>query len=353
MSLPDEQAAQLMSKLNPKQVEAVSIEIAKLGSVTGDEQEVAIREFAGANPSAMAVRAGGLEVAKQLVEKAMGKNAGAMLDSVRQSIEAVPFGFLQKVDNQNLLTFIMDEHPQTIALILSHLHPPQAAEIIKGLPPERQLSVIRRMATMGQTSPEIIKEVERGLEHRMSSVVSQQFENAGGVPSVASMLNVIDRATERSLLENLSREDPELVEEIRRLMFVFDDINSLGNKEIQTLLKNVDSSQWAMAPEGRQSRVEGEDPGEHVEAGGRYAPRGNGVPRAGQALSRRADATADRRRCPPLGGRRRNQYAQRRTGRAVGQLRFGDYCATSACSIAPRITLNALFRDWKSSSATL
>ena len=144
----------------------------------------------------------------------------------------------------------MDEHPQTIALILSHIQPQQAAEIIKGLPPERQLSVIRRVATMGQTSPEIIKEVERGLEHRMSSVVSQQFENAGGVPSVAGMLNVIDRATERSLLENLSREDPELVEEIRRLMFVFDDINSLGNKEIQTLLKNVDNSQWAMALKG-------------------------------------------------------------------------------------------------------
>ena len=200
MSLPDEQAAQLMSKLEPKQVEAVSIEIAKLGSVTGDEQESTIQEFAGSNPSGMAVRAGGLEVAKQLVEKALGKSAGVTLDNVRQSIEALPFGFLQKVDNQNLLTFIMDEHPQTIALILSHLQPQQAAEIIKGLPPERQLSVIRRVATMGQTSPEIIKEVERGLEHRMSSVVSQQFENAGGVPSVAGMLNVIDRATERSLL---------------------------------------------------------------------------------------------------------------------------------------------------------
>jgi flagellar motor switch protein FliG len=240
----------LMGKLDPKQVEAVSIEIAKLGSVSGDEQESIIHEFAGANPSSMAVRAGGLEVAKQLVEKALGKSAGQTLDNVRQSIEALPFGFLQKVDHQNLLTFIMDEHPQTIALILSHVQPQQAAEIIKGLPAERQLSVIRRVATMGQTSPEIIKEVERGLEHRMSSVVSQQFEKAGGVPNVANMLNVIDRATERSLLESLAREDPELVEEIRRLMFVFDDINGLGNKEIQTLLKNVENSQWAMALKG-------------------------------------------------------------------------------------------------------
>ena len=250
MSLPDDLAAQLMSKLEPKQVEAVSIEIAKLGSVTGDEQEGVINEFAGVNPSSMSMRAGGLELAKSLVEKALGKSAGQTLDNVRQSIEALPFGFLQKVDNQNLLTFIMDEHPQTIALILSHLQPQQAAEIIKGLPAERQLSVIRRVATMGQTSPEIIKEVERGLENRMSSVVSQQFEKAGGVPNVANMLNVIDRATERSLLENLSREDPELVEEIRRLMFVFDDINNFGNKEIQSLLKNVENSQWAMALKG-------------------------------------------------------------------------------------------------------
>lgn len=252
MSLPDDMAGQLMSKLEPKQVEAVSIEIAKLGAVTGEEQEKAIKDFAGANPGGLAVRAGGLEVAKGLVERALGKSASATttLDNVRQSIEAVPFGFLQKVDSQNLLTFIMDEHPQTIALILSHIQPQQAAEIIAGLPPERQLAVIRRVATMSQTSPEIIKEVERGLEHRMSSVMSQSFETAGGVASVAGMLNVIDRATERSLLENLAQEDSDLVEEIRRLMFVFDDINGLGNKEIQILLKNVEGSQWAMALKG-------------------------------------------------------------------------------------------------------
>ena len=115
--------------------------------------------------------------------------------------------------------------------------------------------MIRRMATMGQTSPEIIKEVERGLEHRMSSVMSQQFENAGGVSSVAEILNVIDRTTERSLLENLAQEDPDLVEEIRRLMFVFEDIAKLGNREIQTLLKNVESSQWAMALKGASAEL--------------------------------------------------------------------------------------------------
>ena len=255
MSLPGEHASQLVAKLEPKQIEAVSIEIAKISGVGGDEQESVIRDFASANPNALMGSAGGLEVAKRLVERALGKSAGVTLDNVRQSIEALPFGFLQKVDSQNLLTFIVDEHPQTIALILSHVPPAQAADIISGLPAERQLAVIRRVANMGQTSPEIIQEVEKGLEHRMASVMSQQFENAGGVSSVAGMLNVIDRATERSLLENLSQEDPDLVEEIRRLMFVFEDIAKLADRDIQSLLKNVESSQWAMALKGASEEL--------------------------------------------------------------------------------------------------
>ena len=255
MSMPDNLAAQLLTKLDSKQVEAVSIEIAKISSISGDEQEQVIQEFGNSNPSALSGRAGGLEVAKNLVEQALGKGANVTLDNVRQSIEALPFGFLQKVDSQNLLTFIIDEHPQTIALILSHVPPSQAADILSGLPPEQQLPVIRRIATMGQTSPEIIREVEKGLENRMSSLMNQQFENAGGVESVAEILNVVDRATERALLENLAQEDAALVDEIRRLMFVFEDIAKLGDRDIQNLLKNVESSQWAMALKGASEEL--------------------------------------------------------------------------------------------------
>jgi len=255
MSLPKDQAAHLLGKLDARQLEAVSIHIAKLGTVGGDEQEQIIQEFAQANPGAMTGSTGGLEVAKSLVEQALGKAAGATLDNVRQSIEALPFGFLQKVDSQNLLTFIIDEHPQTIALILSHVPPSQASDIISGLPADRQLSVVRRIATMAQTSPEIINEVETGLEHRMASVMSQQFQNAGGVASVAEILNVIDRSTERSLLENLAQQDPDLVEEIRRLMFVFEDITKFADRDIQTVLKNVESSQWAMALKGASDEL--------------------------------------------------------------------------------------------------
>lgn len=255
MSLPEEDAGKVMAKLAPKQLEAVSVEIAKISLISGEEQENAIKDFADASPGSIGAGSGGLDLAKSLVEKALGKNAPSTIESVRQQIEAMPFGFLQKVDSQNLLTFIMDEHPQTIALILSHLNPQQAADIISGLPSDRQLAVVRRIATMGQTNPEIIDEVEKGLEHRMSSVMSQEFENAGGVEAVAEILNVTDRATERSLLENLAQEDPDLVEEIRRLMFVFEDIIKFSAKDVQTLLKNVENSQLAMALKGASEEL--------------------------------------------------------------------------------------------------
>lgn len=249
MTLPEEEASSLLAKLEPKQVEQVSIEIARTRAIAADEQERVIKEFAEANP-AMGGRGGGLELAKSLIQKALGTGATSALNNIRQSIEATPFGFLRQVDSQNLLTYIMDEHPQTIALIMSHLPANFGAEILTGLPEARRLAVVRRIATMGRTNPDIIREVEKGLERRMSSVMSQSFERAGGVEAVAEMLNVADRATERALLDGLREDDPELVEEIRRLMFVFEDIARFADKDIQSMLKNVETSQWAMALKG-------------------------------------------------------------------------------------------------------
>ncbi len=248
-ALPEEEAAAVLSRLDARQVEQVSIEIARLRAVSTDQQEQVILQFAESTPDGT-TDTGGIERAKALVQMALGSKAAGALDNIRQSIEEVPFAFLRNVDSQNILTYIADEHPQTIALVLSHLPAPAGASILAGLQPERQLSVVQRIAHMGQTSPEIIKEVEVGLERRMASVMSQSFENAGGVEAVAEMLNVSDRSTERTLLENLSHEDPELVEDIRRLMFVFEDINKFSNKDIQTVLKNVENTQWALALKG-------------------------------------------------------------------------------------------------------
>jgi flagellar motor switch protein FliG len=249
MTLPEDSAGELMSKLDAKQVEQVSIEIARTRTIAAEEQERIIKQFTESNP-AMGGLGGGIELAKTLIQKALGTGASTALTNLRQSIEAVPFGFLRNVDSQNLLTYIIDEHPQTIALIMSHLPPSFGAEILAGLPESRRLSVVRRIATMGRTNPDIIREIEKGLERRMSSVMSQSFENAGGVEAVAEMLNVSDRATERALMDSLGAEDAELVDEIRRLMFVFEDISRFADKDIQTVLKNVETSQWAMALKG-------------------------------------------------------------------------------------------------------
>ncbi len=254
MSLPEDEAADLMGRLGPAMVEQVSIEIARTKRIPAEEQELVILEFAGANPVSGS-GGGGIEMARNLVRKALGTDASATLDNIRQSIEAVPFGFLRNVDSQNILTYIIDEHPQTISLIISHLPTAFGAEILAGLPSDKQLAVVRRIAAMGQTNPEIIREVERGLERRMSSVMSQSFQAAGGVESVAAMLNVSDRSTERTLLENLAADDPQLVEEIRRLMFVFDDIAKFGDRDIQKVLKSVETSQWALALKGASAEL--------------------------------------------------------------------------------------------------
>ena len=247
MALEEDDAAILLGKLPAKQVELVSLAIAQLDNISGQIQEEIIAEFFGGEPSSLGHSSGGLDRAKSLVKKVLGKDATDMLSILQQTIESLPFGFLQKTDPQNILTFIMEEHPQTIAVVICHVPAATGASILNGLPQQKQLSVIKRIAGMQQTNPEAIKEIENALEVRMSLVMSQSFRKAGGVPAVAEILNVTDRATERIVLESLTKDNPELVEEIRRLMFVFEDIQKLADKDVQTILKNVETNQWAMA----------------------------------------------------------------------------------------------------------
>jgi flagellar motor switch protein FliG len=169
------------------------------------------------------------------------------MQQIEHQVHQQPFSFLQKAESDNLLTFIVDEHPQTIALILAHLPPSKGSEILSGLPPDKQLEVVTRVANMEQTNPEVIREVEKGLEQRLSGIVSQQFQKAGGVEAVAEMLNLSDRTTEKGILEALEAEDPDLVEQIRRLMFVFEDILLVNDKGIQSVLKEIDHDELALA----------------------------------------------------------------------------------------------------------
>ncbi len=254
MTLPQEQAAQLLSTLQPRQVEAVATAIAKSGSMTAEEQQSVILEFADADPQSIVAGRGGFDAAKTLVERALGKG-NRTLDRVRQSIDPPPFGFLRHVDAKEVLAFLVHEHPQTIAMILSHLPPSSAAEIVAGLSDESQSAVLRRMATMGETNSEIVQEVARALQRRMAHVMDQPFDRPGGVAAVAEILHCTDPATGRCVLENVARKDPELVAKIRRSMFAFEDIDKFSNRDIQTISKNVDSWQWAMALTGADDEL--------------------------------------------------------------------------------------------------
>src|SRR3954464_722480 len=241
-------ATEILKHLDDLQIEELSREIAGLGPVAQPTRDEVVGEFYQLAMARTYADEGGWDYAKSLLAKSLpADKAARIIDQVNQAIQSAPFSFLQKAESENLLTFIQDEHPQTIALILAHLRPTQASEILRGLPGQKQVEVVKRIANMEQTNPEVIKEVERGLEHRLSAMISQTFEKAGGVDTVAEMLNLADRATEKSIMEGLEAEDPDLVEQIRRLMFVFEDIMMVNDKGIQSMLKEVDNDDLSLA----------------------------------------------------------------------------------------------------------
>jgi flagellar motor switch protein FliG len=256
LSLEKPVAAEVLSQLPRDQVERVMLEIARMDDVSRDQLEGVLDEFRETILEQVPMERGGINFANELLEQSLGKEgAGAILENVRQSINSVPFSFLQKAGAENLLTFISEEHPQTIALIMSHMPASMSAEVLAGLPSNKQLEVVRRVATMEQTSPEVISDIERTLKLRMTSLFNQNTEKAGGIAAVAQILNVTDRMTNKGILESLDQEDHDLADEIRRLMFVFDDLLKLDDKAIQSLLKEVDNSQWSVALKGASEEI--------------------------------------------------------------------------------------------------
>jgi flagellar motor switch protein FliG len=248
LSMDQDQAAEILKRLSPEAMEEVSREIASLGDIPMNTRKEVFGEFYSLALANSSLSEGGLEHAKALLKKSLSESeASRVIKQVTQQVQTTPFSFLQKAESENLLTFIQDEHPQTIALILAHLNPQKASEILVGLPSQKQIEVVKRVANMEQTNPEVIQEVERGLEHRLSDIVSQTFEKAGGVDTVAEILNLADRSTEKGIMEGLEAEDPDLVEQIRRLMFVFEDILLVNDKGIQAVLKEVDNDELSLA----------------------------------------------------------------------------------------------------------
>ena len=248
VALKQEIAAKILKHLDRDRVEEITREIAAIDAIAPDVREAVIREFYNLIMARQYMDAGGMAWARTLLQKTLPpEEARQVISLIEHQVHQQPFSFLQKTEKENLVMFLQEEHPQTIALVLSHLPSGMATQILSALPTERQIEVVQRVANMDQTSPEVIKEVERGLEKRLAGLVSERFERVGGVESVAEMLNMAGRATEKAILEGLEENDPQLVEQIRRLMFVFEDIIRVNDKGIQSVLKEVENDELALA----------------------------------------------------------------------------------------------------------
>lgn len=257
IALGPEKSSLIFKHLKEEEIEELTLEIANTRSVTPQIKDEIIDEFYEICLAQQYIAEGGINYAKELLEKALGsEKALDVIGKLTASLQVKPFEFVRKTDASQLLNFIQDEHPQTIALILSYLPAGQAALIISALPPDRQADVARRIAVMDRTSPDVIKEVEKVLESKLASLVNQDYTIIGGVDAVVDILNTVDRGTEKHIMETLEIEEPELADEIRKKMFVFEDILSLDDRAIQRVLRDVDNNDLAIALKGTTEDVQ-------------------------------------------------------------------------------------------------
>jgi len=257
ITLGPEKSAQIFKHLKEDEIEQLTLEIANTSSVSPKTKELVLNEFYEVCLAQQYIAEGGIGYAKELLEKALGEEkARDVIGKLTASLQVRPFEFIRKADPSQLLNFIQDEHPQTIALILSYLPPAQASLVVSALVPEKQADVAKRIAQMDRTSPDVIKQVEKILEKKLSSLVNQDYTMVGGVDAIVSILNSVDRGTEKHIMETLEVEEPELADEIRKKMFVFEDILTLDDRAIQRVLRDVDNGDLALALKGANEEVQ-------------------------------------------------------------------------------------------------
>lgn len=257
IALGPDKSSNVFKHLKEDEIEQLTLEIANTRSVSPAMKDAVLDEFYEVCLAQQYIAEGGIGYAKDLLEKALGsERAKDVIGKLTASLQVRPFEFVRKTDASQLLNFIQDEHPQTIALILSYLSSNQASAIISALSPEKQTDVAKRIAQMDRTSPDVIKEVEKVLEQKLASLVNQDYTIVGGVDSIVDILNTVDRGTEKHIMESLEIEDPELADEIRKKMFVFEDILSLDNRAIQRVLRDVDNHDLALALKGATEEVQ-------------------------------------------------------------------------------------------------
>lgn len=248
VTLGSEISAEIFKHLREDEIETLTFEIARLDNIDSEQRDIVLQEFQELMMAQDFISSGGIDYARELLEKSLGnQKAVDIISRLTSSLKTRPFDFIRRTDPAHLLNFIQQEHPQTIALILAYLEPAKASIILGQLPQDKQSDVAKRIATMDRTSPEVLREVERVLEKKLSSLSQEDYTAAGGVGSIVDILNLVDRSTEKIIIESLEEDDPELAEEIKKRMFVFEDIVMLDDRAIQKVMREVDTNELAKA----------------------------------------------------------------------------------------------------------
>lgn len=258
ITLGPEASADIIKKLPEREIQKITFEIANINSVKSEERQEILNEFIEMNKAKDYLIEGGIEYARTLLSKALGsQRASEILDKVTEATQQFrPFSIARKADAHQLLNVISNEHPQTIALVLCYLQPDKAAQIMSALSEELQSEVAYRIATMNNTSPIMVKEIEKVLDSKLSSVIKTESTNLGGIHPLVDILNQVDRTTEKNITEGLEREDIELAEKVKESMFVFEDIINLDDASIQRILREVDNKELALALKGCSEDVQ-------------------------------------------------------------------------------------------------
>jgi flagellar motor switch protein FliG len=248
ITLGPEVSAQVFKHLRDDEIEQLTLEIANVRKVDGSDKETILSEFHQICVAQEYISQGGITYAKEILEKALGSSRALdILNRLTATLQVRPFDFARKAEPMQILNFIQNENSQTIALVLSYLQPDQSSAVLSSLPQEKQADVARRIALMDSTSPEVIAQVERVLEQKLSATVTQDYTNAGGIEAIVQILNGVDRGTERTILDSLEIQDPELAEEIKKRMFVFEDIVNLDNRSIQRIIRDIENADLQLA----------------------------------------------------------------------------------------------------------
>ncbi len=256
VALGPEKAAQVMKHLDEDAVEQIVVEIAGIGKVSPEERKQVLEEFMSLVKAKEMIAEGGLEYARKVLEKAFGpERARKIIERLMANLQVKPFSFIKNADPIQLVNFLQNEHPQTIAVVLSYLEPTLAAQILGALPDNLQVEVLKRVALLERTSPEIVREIEKNLEKRIAGFVSQTYSKVGGIDTAAEIMNNMDRSTEKKIMDRMMQESPELAEEIRRRMFVFEDILKLDDRSVQLVLREVDMRDLALALKGASDEL--------------------------------------------------------------------------------------------------